>query len=105
MSKRICIVGGSITGCTTAIAAQRRGTAPTVFEKSNGRLEERGAGLGIPSAVAVALRDQGYIEDGFPHVSIRALVHSSVSQGDARDGGVAGSVPTFLEAPPLNEIF
>ncbi len=105
MSKRICIVGGSITGCTTAIAAQRRGTAPTVFEKSNGRLEERGAGLGIPSAVAVALRDQGYIEDGFPHVSIRALVHSSVSQGDARDGGVAGSVPTFLEAIRWGHLF
>ncbi len=78
---------------------------PTVFERSGSVLKDRGAGLGIPTAVAVALRDQGFIDDGFPHVSIRALTHSSVSGKDAHYGGMAGSVPTFLEAIRWGHLF
>ena len=105
MSKRICIVGGSITGCTTAIAALRNGMRPQIFEKSSSVLKDRGAGLGIPSAVAVALRDQGFIYDGFPHVSIRALAHSGVSDSDTRYGSSAGSIPTFLEGIRWGHLF
>lgn len=78
---------------------------PQVFEKSSNVLKDRGAGLGIPSAVAVALRDQEFIYDGFPHVSIRALTHSSVSDSDTRYGGSAGSIPTFLEGLRWGHLF
>lgn len=68
-----------------------------VFEKSSSALRDRGAGLGIPTAVALALRDQGLIYDGFPHVSLRSLAHTSASQTDTDFGKRAGDIPTFLE--------
>ena len=102
---RICIVGGSITGCTAAISALRAGMQPQVFEKSSRALKDRGAGLGIPTGVAVALRDQGFIYEGFPHVSIRSLAHSSVSSKDAYLGGHAGTVPTLLEGIRWGHLF
>jgi 2-polyprenyl-6-methoxyphenol hydroxylase-like FAD-dependent oxidoreductase len=94
---RIGIVGGSIAGCTTAIAASRAGLLPKVFEKSPDPLKDRGAGLGIPTATCIALRDQGFIDDGFPHLSVRALEHASRLGPDDNRRGVAGRVPTWLE--------
>lgn len=94
---RIGIVGGSIAGCTTAIAALRAGLQPKVFEQSSSPLRERGAGLGIPTATCLALRDQGYMDDGFPHVSVRALEHSSRPRDNGDRLGVAGRIPTWLE--------
>ena len=91
MSLRIAIVGGSISGCTSAIEALRSGFQPTVFERSDEALRERGAGLGLPTGTAMALAERGYLTNEFPHVSIRHLAHSSSS-------GHAGRVPTFLEA-------
>jgi 2-polyprenyl-6-methoxyphenol hydroxylase-like FAD-dependent oxidoreductase len=95
---RIGIVGGSIAGCTTAIAASRAGMQPKVFERSSDPLKDRGAGLGIPTATCIALRDQGYINDGFPHVPVRALEHSSRPRAEVYGRGIAGRVPTWLEA-------
>ncbi|MEM7097326.1 MAG: FAD-dependent monooxygenase [Pseudomonadota bacterium] len=94
---RICIVGGSITGCTTAIAALKHGMEPYVFEKSAGIMKERGAGLGLPSGVAIDLMEQELISSDFPHVSIRSLVHSTVCENNAKWGGSAGEIPTYLE--------
>ena len=102
---RIGIVGGSITGCAAAVSALRSGMEPQVFEKSSSVLRDRGAGLGIPSAVALALRDQGFIYEGFPHVSIRSLAHSSASTRDPRFGISAGVVPTFLEGIRWGHLF
>ena len=90
MSLEIAIVGGSITGCTAAILAERAGHRPMVFERSSQSLKDRGAGLGLPTATAMSLRDQGFIEDGFPHISIRSIEHASRL-------GVAGQIPTWLE--------
>lgn len=42
---RVGIVGGSIGGCTAAIVLARIGCEVTVFERSRGVLEERGAGI------------------------------------------------------------
>jgi 2-polyprenyl-6-methoxyphenol hydroxylase-like FAD-dependent oxidoreductase len=95
---RIGIVGGSIAGCTTAIAASRAGLLPKVFERSPDPLKDHGAGLGIPTATCIALRDQGFIDGGFPHLSVRALEHSSRLDADGNRRGVAGRVPTWLEA-------
>ncbi len=71
----IGIVGGSITGCTAAIAATRVGMRATVFERSPAELLDRGAGLGIPTATCIALRDRDFIDGTLPHVSVRSLEH------------------------------
>lgn len=102
---RICIVGGSITGCTAAISALKKGIQPQIYEKSSSVLKERGAGLGLPSQVALSLRDQDFLYDGFPHVSIRSIAHSSISESDARLGGSAGAVPTYLEGVRWGHLF
>ncbi len=44
------IVGGSIAGCTAAITLARIGCEVTVFERSRGVLEERGAGIALAFA-------------------------------------------------------
>lgn len=95
---RVGIVGGSIAGCTAAIAASRAGMLPRVFEQSSDPLKDRGAGLAVPTATCIALRDQGYIDDDLPHLSVRALEHSSRTEGDDNRRGVAGRIPTWLEA-------
>lgn len=47
---RVGIVGGSIGGCAAAIVLARIGCEVTVFERSRGALEERGAGIAMPLA-------------------------------------------------------
>ena len=42
---RVAIVGGAIAGCAAAIELGRLGCEVTVFERSPGRLEDRGAGI------------------------------------------------------------
>ena len=42
---RVAIAGGAIAGCTVAVELGRLGCAVTVFERSSGRLEARGAGI------------------------------------------------------------
>jgi 2-polyprenyl-6-methoxyphenol hydroxylase-like FAD-dependent oxidoreductase len=71
---------------------------PAVFERSTGRLQDRGAGLGVPTATCLALREQKIIGDEFPHLSIRSLSHVSRSDDGRPAGGCAGEVPTYLEA-------
>ena len=46
---RVGIVGGSIVGCAAAIERIRSGHAVTVYERSKGTLQGRGAGIGTPT--------------------------------------------------------
>lgn len=47
----VAIIGGSIAGCAAAIALRRVGCEVTVYERSRGTLEDRGAGIGMPLAL------------------------------------------------------
>ena len=69
-----------------------------VFERSTVPLSDRGAGLGVPTATCITLRDQGYIDDSLPHLSVRSLAHSSRPRAGSGHDGIAGQVPTWLEA-------
>ena len=45
----VAIVGGSIAGCSAAIELIRAGHAVTIYERSKGTLQGRGAGIGTPT--------------------------------------------------------
>ncbi len=45
----VAIVGGSIAGCAAAIELIRAGHAVTIYERSKGALQGRGAGIGTPT--------------------------------------------------------
>lgn len=60
---RIGIVGGSIGGTAAALVLSRQGQQVTVFERSAGKLVERGGGIGIPLPTLQTLKDRDLIDD------------------------------------------
>jgi 2-polyprenyl-6-methoxyphenol hydroxylase-like FAD-dependent oxidoreductase len=65
---RVGIVGGSIAGCTAAIVLTRIGCEVTVFERSRGVLEERGAGIALPFAHLDWLKAHDLVDDDLSFV-------------------------------------
>jgi len=57
------IVGGSLAGCAAAIALRRAGCEVSVYERSRGALEDRGAGIGIPFALLRTLVERDYVDE------------------------------------------
>src|SRR5215471_17480850 len=66
----VAIVGGSLAGCAAAIALRRAGCAVTVYERSRGKLEDRGAGIGIPFALLHTLIERDFVDAGMAHFHI-----------------------------------
>src|SRR5262245_47502899 len=64
----VAVIGGSIAGCAAAIALRRAGCEVTVFERSRGNLEDRGAGIGMPLALLHTLVERDFVDprDGPP---------------------------------------
>ncbi|NGO73338.1 monooxygenase, partial [Streptomyces sp. SB3404] len=63
----VAVVGGSIAGCATALAAVRGGAERvTLFERAAGQLRERGVGLAMHADRYAELADAGYVDDGMP---------------------------------------
>jgi 2-polyprenyl-6-methoxyphenol hydroxylase-like FAD-dependent oxidoreductase len=58
----VAIVGGSIAGCAAAIALRRAGCEVTVYERSRGTLEDRGAGIGMPLTLLQTLIDRDMVD-------------------------------------------
>jgi len=56
------IVGGSITACATAALLTRAGANVSVFERSAGRLEDRGVGLAMKISTLEALTERNLID-------------------------------------------
>lgn len=56
------VVGGSIAGCAMAIAGARAGADVTVYERSDGELQDRGLGIVIPPALHEELVTAGYLD-------------------------------------------
>ncbi|MCM2410942.1 FAD-dependent monooxygenase [Streptomyces sp. RKAG290] len=71
---RIGVVGGSVAGCAMAIAGARAGAEVTVYERSDGALEDRGFGIVIPPALHQELVAAGYLEPGMPTAPVPSRV-------------------------------
>ena len=56
---RVAVIGGSIAGCAAAIALRRAGCEVTVFERSQGALRARGAGIIVPRPLLAQLTAAG----------------------------------------------
>jgi 2-polyprenyl-6-methoxyphenol hydroxylase-like FAD-dependent oxidoreductase len=63
----VAIVGGSLAGCAAAIALRRVGCAVTVYERSRGTLEDRGAGIGMPLALLHTLIERDLVDADIAH--------------------------------------
>lgn len=68
---RIGVVGGSIAGCAMALAATNAGAEVTVYERSSGRLRERGFGIGVPQPLLEQLVEMGYLDPATPVHRVR----------------------------------
>ncbi|MEU8996004.1 FAD-dependent monooxygenase [Streptomyces caniferus] len=67
----VAVVGGSIAGCATALAAHRGGAGRvTVFERTTGHLADRGVGLVVHDARYAELTSAGYMDTGMPWVQL-----------------------------------
>ncbi|MDI5972494.1 FAD-dependent monooxygenase [Streptomyces sp. SL13] len=68
---RVAVVGGSIAGCAVAMAAHRAGAAEVVvFERTPGRLEDRGVGVGVRADLYEELAGAGYLGDDAQYVRL-----------------------------------
>jgi 2-polyprenyl-6-methoxyphenol hydroxylase-like FAD-dependent oxidoreductase len=65
---KVGIVGGAIAGCTVAAALARAGSDVTVFERSQGKLEDRGVGLSMRIPTLTALKQRDLIDADMPLV-------------------------------------
>lgn len=71
---RIGVVGGSVAGCAMAIAGTRAGAEVTVYERSDGALEDRGFGIVIPPPLHAELVTAGYLDAGMPTAPVASRV-------------------------------
>src|SRR5262252_4195536 len=81
---KVAIVGGSLAGCAAAIALRRMGCEVTVYERSRGTLEDRGAGIGMPLALLHTLIERDFVDAGMAH--FQATKAPFVLRADAGDG-------------------
>src|SRR5262245_14561525 len=85
----VAIVGGSLAGCAAAIALQRAGCAVTVYERSRGKLEDRGGGIGMPLALLHTLIERDFVDAGMAHFPITKapFVHRADAEAGERVHG------------------
>jgi 2-polyprenyl-6-methoxyphenol hydroxylase-like FAD-dependent oxidoreductase len=81
---KVAIVGGSIAGCAAAIALRRAGCEVTVYERSRGKLEDRGAGIGMPLALLHTLIERDFVDADMAH--LQATKAPFVLRANAEDG-------------------
>jgi 2-polyprenyl-6-methoxyphenol hydroxylase-like FAD-dependent oxidoreductase len=90
---KIGVVGGSIAGCTVAIALSRAGHEVTVLERSRGGLTGRGAGIGTPLETIETLISQDLIGTGIPRFVVSEHPFVCRSGADDRFGHRALTLP------------
>jgi 2-polyprenyl-6-methoxyphenol hydroxylase-like FAD-dependent oxidoreductase len=81
---KVAIVGGSLAGCAAAIALRRAGCEVTVYERSHGKLEDRGAGIGMPLALLHTLIERDFVDAGMAHFQITKAPF--VLRAEAKEG-------------------
>jgi 2-polyprenyl-6-methoxyphenol hydroxylase-like FAD-dependent oxidoreductase len=92
----VAIVGGSLAGCAAAIALRRVGCEVTVYERSRGKLEDRGAGIGMPLALLHTLIERDLVDADMAH--FQATKAPFVLCADA-EGGDHGRGRLLWEQP------
>jgi 2-polyprenyl-6-methoxyphenol hydroxylase-like FAD-dependent oxidoreductase len=93
----IGIVGGSISGCTAAIALMRLGYRVRVFERSGGTLKGRGAGIGTPPSVIRSFRDLDMVDSNLPCFHVERLAHTGRGGGGEHLGCTSWVTPFTIE--------
>ncbi|MEV0226830.1 FAD-dependent monooxygenase [Streptomyces sp. NPDC050704] len=84
---RLGVVGGSIAGCAMALAAVRAGAQEAVvFERTAGRLADRGVGLGIAAERYGELAAAGFLGPGVPYLQVRRQRWVGAGDGGTADG-------------------
>ncbi|MCX4965572.1 FAD-dependent monooxygenase [Streptomyces sp. NBC_00654] len=84
---RVGVIGGSIAGCAAAVAGVRAGADVTVYERSDGELQDRGFGIVIPPPLHEELVSAGYLDAAMPTapVAYRAWVTRQPEGRSARE--------------------
>ncbi len=78
---RVCIIGGSVAGCLSALSFSELGFEVRVLERSAATLTDRGAAVVIPQELFASLKSRGFVDGDMPH-----LVHQSISFRAHRHG-------------------
>jgi 2-polyprenyl-6-methoxyphenol hydroxylase-like FAD-dependent oxidoreductase len=97
---RVGIVGGSIGGCAAAVSLSRRGWDVDVFERSNGDLVARGAGIATVTPLLDALVDRDLIDSDMPRFAAGAMRWVG-RDGNSPSGRVLGTDPGGLPMSTL----
>ncbi|MFC9242667.1 FAD-dependent monooxygenase [Streptomyces sp. NPDC057136] len=92
---RMGVVGGSIAGCAMAIAGSRAGADVTVYERSNGELQDRGLGIVIPPALHQELLAAGYLDTAMETAPVGTRVWITRPPG-GRSGREFGRQPSAV---------
>ncbi|WP_406091038.1 FAD-dependent monooxygenase [Streptomyces sp. NBC_01013] len=86
---RIGVVGGSVAGCAMAIAGARAGAEVTVYERSDGALEDRGFGIVVPPPLHAELVAAGYLDSGMPTAPVPSRVWLTRDRGQRTERELA----------------
>jgi 2-polyprenyl-6-methoxyphenol hydroxylase-like FAD-dependent oxidoreductase len=87
MSKRAVVIGGSVGGLFAANLLRMIAWEPIVFERSQGRLADRGTGIGTRDELFAVMRRIGISVDASIGIDVRSRICL------ARDGTVARELP------------
>lgn len=93
---KIGIVGGSLAGCSAAILLARAGHDISVFERSTGRMQGRGGGIGTPRGTFSELLEQNIIDRDFPHTNAKSMPFIGRRSADDVFGHTAMELPIDL---------
>lgn len=66
----IAIIGGSIAGCAMGIALSQLGFLVDIYERSNDNLNDRGAGICIPSPLHTQLIAENFLNQHTQHIHL-----------------------------------
>jgi len=83
---RIAIVGGSIAGCSAAIALGHDGHDARIFERSSQKLQDRGAGIVIPAPLFESLKAQRWLDKDTAHISLQGMSYRVSDSNNAENG-------------------
>lgn len=83
---RIAVVGGSIAGCSAAIALGQDGHNVQVFERSVQKLQDRGAGIVIPAPLFESLKARQWLDKDTAHIPLDSMSYRVNDSNNAENG-------------------
>jgi 2-polyprenyl-6-methoxyphenol hydroxylase-like FAD-dependent oxidoreductase len=83
---RIAIVGGSIAGCSAAIALGKNGHEVRIFERTSQKLQDRGAGIVIPAPLFEYLTERQWLDKDTTHTSLSGMSYHIKDSNNPENG-------------------